>query len=207
MRRAEAQCARSRILLYTEEALERGNRELERRIATTGARGRERDNTVGVRGVLGVQQGGTGGKSRRANTILDQDDVEVLEVVVRHHSDEAVEEVRDVAEEDIEEVVEEAEAGREVVELVEEVDDEGEVEHIGVDEADMVEGLRGQGGDLVDEAEVDQVMVEAQDDTAEGAQNYHAEPEVAQEVEVDGSAEPPLSDTIDLTDSPQPSRR
>merc|ERR1712181_38954 len=45
------------------------------------------------------------------------------------------------------------------------------------------------------------VMVEAQDDHAEGAQDDHAEPEVAQEVEVDGS------DTIDLTDSPRPSIR
>merc|ERR1712192_254413 len=45
------------------------------------------------------------------------------------------------------------------------------------------------------------VMVEAQDDLAEGAQDDHAEPEVAQEAEVDGS------DTIDLTDSPRPSRR
>jgi len=145
------------------------------------------------------------------HAIPEQDEVEVLEVVVRHHSDQAVEEVRDVAEEEVEGIVEEAGledlAGREVVELVEEVDGEGEVEHIGVDEADMEEELIEQDLDLAEEAEVDQVMVEAQDDDAEGAQDDHAELDGAQVAEVDSSAEPPLSNTIDLTDSPQPSRR
>ena len=204
-----------------EEALERGNRELARRTATnTGARGRGRDNTEEVREGLGRgHQGGMGGgcgrplrsRNMRANVIPEQDEVEVLEVVVRHHSNQAVEEVRDVAEEEAEGIVEEAGledlAGQEVVELVEEVDGEGEVEHIGVDEADMEEELIEQDEDLAEEAEVDQVMVEAQDDDAEGAQDDHAEPEVALVAEVDGPAELPLSDTIDLTDSPRPSNR
>ena len=214
-----------------EEALESGNRELARRTATTtggrgrdptattAARGRGRDNTKEVReGVGRGHQGGMGGgcgrplRSRNMeHAIPEQDEVEVLEVVVRHHSDQAVEEVRDVAEEEVEGIVEEAGledlAGREVVELVEEVDGEGEVEHIGVDEADMEEELIEQDEDLAEEAEVDQVMVEAQDDDAEGAQDDHAELDGAQVAEVDSSAEPPLSNTIDLTDSPQPSRR
>ena len=187
--------------------------------ATTAARGRGRDNTEEVREGLGRgHQGGMGGgcgrplRSRNMeHAIPEQDEVEVLEVVVRHHSDQAVEEVRDVAEEEVEGIVEEAGledlAGREVVELVEEVDGEGEVEHIGVDEADMEEELIEQDLDLAEEAEVDQVMVEAQDDDAEGAQDDHAELDGAQVAEVDSSAEPPLSNTIDLTDSPQPSRR
>jgi len=136
---------------------------------------------------------------------LDQDEVEVLEVVVAAHGNQAIEEIREAAEEEIVEEVGPADlAVGEVVELeeeedLEEVDGESGVEHIGVDEAD-IEQQREQGGhvgeDLVEGADDDQV-----------AQDVHAELEVAQMVEVDGSADSPLSDTIDLTDSPAPSQR
>ena len=198
-----------------EEALERGNREL----ATMVARGRasaveerevlDRDHQGGMGGGMGDQGGRCGrqvGTRRRGACVaLDQDEVEVLEVVVAAHGNQAIEEIREAAEEEIVEEVGPADlAVGEVVELeeeedLEEVDGESEVEHIGVDEAD-IEQQREQSGhvgeDLVEGADDDQV-----------AQDVHAELEVAQMVEVDGSADSPLSDTIDLTDSPAPSQR
>ena len=135
--------------------------------------------------------------------VSDQDEVEVLDVVVAHDN-QALEEIREAAEE---EIVEEAGRGdvTEVVELeeeegdLEEVGGESGVGHIGVDEVDIEQQIE-EGGherdDLVEEA-----------DDSQAAEEVHVELEVAPMVEVDGSADSPLVDTIDLTDSPGPSQR
>ena len=108
-----------------ELVLEQGGGEEVISSATRGTR--ERDSTVGVqRGLDRSHQGhdGKGGnqmgtrRRRRAGATLNE--VGVLEVVVPHHGDQPVEEIRDAAEEGVERV---AEVGpgvlaiREVVEL------------------------------------------------------------------------------------------
>ena len=78
----------------------------------------------------------------------------------------------------------------------------------------MVEQL-GEQGEQEEDHDVEQAeddLVEAQDEDAEGAHDVNVEAaqgvhaEVAQMGDADGPAGSPLSDTIDLTDSPLPSR-
>merc|ERR1719234_1477864 len=117
------------------------------------------------------------------------------------HIDDMVEQVNDMEEQDDD--------------MVEQFDDMEEVD-------DMVD----QVNDIVDHVDdIEELLVEAQDDDPEGAQDVDAEAaqgdhaevedvdaEAAQGVhaeveDVDGNADPPLSDTIDLTDSPRPTSR
>ena len=105
--------------------------------------------------------------------------------------------------------------GREVVEVEEIIIDEvvheglvggnGGVEQFGLDES-LIEALIG-GEDVVGEAEDGQVVTEAENNPgldAPEAGHDHSEVGAMEEVSVSGDA--PLSDTIDLTDSPGPSR-
>jgi len=107
------------------------------------------------------------------------------------HVDDMVEQVNDM-EEHVDDMVEYVDDVDDMEEQVREVDEQEE-------------------NNLVEQAEDDQVLlVEAQDDDPEGVQDVDAE--AAQGVhaevgDVDGSADPPLSDTIDLTDSPRPTSR
>ena len=200
-----------------EEALGRGNRELAplevmgrgRATTTVERQVLDRDHQGGVGGRRGHQGGMQGSQvslgRRGACLVSDQDEVEVLDVVVAH-GNQALEEIREAAEV---EIVEEAGRGDvtvgEVVELeeeegdLEEVGGESGVGHIGVDEVDIEQQIE-EGGherdDLVEEA-----------DDSQAAEEVHVELEVAPMVEVDGSADSPLVDTIDLTDSPGPSQR
>ena len=127
-------------------------------------------------------------------------------------ADPAVEEIRDAAEGNVEGVMEEVDPGdldgREVVEVEEIIIDEvvheglvggnGGVEQFGLDES-LIEALIG-GEDVVGEAEDGQVVAEAENNPG----HDHSEVGALEEVSVSGDA--PLSDTIDLTDSPGPSR-
>ena len=203
-------------------ALERENREVgwdsageSREVLSRGHQGRMGGRRLGAR---------RGGSTRRA---VHQDEVEVLEEVPGLP---AVEEIRDAAEGDVEEVMEEVDpgdlAGREMV-VLEEIGDEevlagsreeelpeiiiddlvvhedmeggnGGVEQFGLDES-LIEALIG-GEDVVGEAEDGQVVAEAENNPG----HDHSEVGALEEVSVSGDA--PLSDTIDLTDSPGPSR-
>jgi len=101
--------------------------------------------------------------------------------------------------------------GEEVDDMEEHVDDMLDIIDDMVDHVDDMEGQLRELGDqdednLVEQAGDDQVLlVVAQDDDPEGAQD--ADDEAAQDVHVDGNADPPLSDTIDLTNSPRPTSR
>ena len=312
-RRAEEAAVRANWEMAGERSLSRGRAELP--LARGGEEmARDGDSTVGVRGGLGRSRHGHGGmggsrvgtrRMRRAGSTLDEDEVGVLEVMVAHHEDQPVEEIREEAVErvvevgtgdvavremvevdedeadvgigDVEELVDRAVAeaaededsvviidqvleadaedrGRcggedweddvddmveHVDDMEEQVDDLGEhvddiVEHVDdmeehvdvmVDHDDdmqeqlvhidnLVEQLGEQGeqeeDDDVEQAEDEQV--EAEDDYAEGAHDVNVEAaqgvhaEVAQMGDVDDPADSPLSDTIDLTDSPPPSR-
>ena len=78
----------------------------------------------------------------------------------------------------------------------------GGVEQFGLDES-LIEALIG-GEDVVGEAEDGQVVAEAENNPGLEAGHDHSEVGALEEVSVSGDA--PLSDTIDLTDSPGPSR-
>merc|ERR1719209_2747089 len=88
---------------------------------------------------------------------------------------------------------------------------------VGVDDMvdhgdDMDQQLREQGDQeddyLAEQAEDDQVLVEAQDEEAEGGEDINAVAAQGGYAEVAemGDLASPLSATIDLTDSPRPSR-
>ena len=306
-RRAEEAAVRANWEMAGERSLSRGRAELP--LARGGEEmARDGDSTVGVRGGLGRSRHGHGGmggsrvrtrRMRRVGSTLDEDEVGVLEVMVAHHEDHPVEEIReegvervvevgtgdlalremveveeneaDVGIGDVEEFMDSAEAAEDedsvviieadvedrgrcggenwaddvddmvehVDDMEEQVDDLGEhvddiVEHVDdmeehvdvmVDHDDdmqeqlvhidnLVEQLGEQGeqeeDDDVEQAEDEQV--EAEDDYAEGAHDVNVEAaqgvhaEVAQMGDVDDPADSPLSDTIDLTDSPLPSR-
>ena len=99
------------------------------------------------------------------------------------------------------EVVEVEEMGEIIIdEVVHEglVGGNGGVEQFGLDES-LIEALIG-GEDVVGEAEDRQVVAEAENNPG----HDHSEVGAMEEVSVSGDA--PLSDTIDLTDSPGPSR-
>ena len=210
-----------RVRRRAQVALERENGEVDWRTTEGMGIGR-RDATAEFRKLLSRGQGGRwwwqggiggrrlgarrGGSTRQA---LHRDEVEVLEEVP---ADPAVEEIRDAAEGNVEGVMEEVDPGdldgREVVEVEEIIIDEvvheglvggnGGVEQFGLDES-LIEALIG-GEDVVGEAEDGQVVAEAENNPG----HDHSEVGAMEEVSVSGDA--PLSDTIDLTDSPGPSR-
>ena len=131
-RRAEEAAERANWEMAGERSLSRGRAELP--LARGGEEmARDGDSTVGVRGGLGRSRHGHGGmggsrvrtrRMRRVGSTLDEDEVGVLEVMVAHHEDHPVEEIR---EEGVERVVEVGTGDLAVREMVELDEDEADV--------------------------------------------------------------------------------
>jgi len=137
---------------------------------------------------------------------LADDMVQQVDDMVEHlddmeeHLDDMVEQVDDMVDQVDDMVEQDDEMLDQINDMVEQVDDlEEQLRELGEQDED----------NLVEQAEDDlMLLVEAQDDDPDGAQDAEAAQGVNAEVgDVDGNADPPLSDTIDLTDSPRPTSR
>ena len=129
---------------------------------------------------------------------LADDMVQQVDDMVEH-LDDMVEQVDDMVDQVDDMVEQDDEMLDQINDMVEQVDDlEEQLRELGEQDED----------NLVEQAEDDlMLLVEAQDDDPDGAQDAEAAQGVNAEVgDVDGNADPPLSDTIDLTDSPRPTR-
>ena len=210
-------------------ALERENREVgwdsageSREVLSRGHQGRMGGRRLGAR---------RGGSTRRA---VHQDEVEVLEEVPGLPAVEEIRDAAEGDIEEVMEEVDPGDlAGREMV-VLEEIGEEEvlagsreeELPEIIIDDLVVHEDMEGGNGgveqfefpeyepnmevqvteqDLVEEAVDDQVTVEAQNNPAgDASEDDHIEVGAMEEASVGGDA--PLDDTIDLTDSPCPSR-
>ena len=160
-RRAEEAAERANWEMAGERSLSRGRAELP--LARGGEEmARDGDSTVGVRGGLGRSRHGHGGvggsrvgtrRMRRAGSTLDEDEVGVLEVMVAHHEDQPVEEIR---EEGVERVVEVGTGDLALREMVEVEEDEADVGIGDVEEfMDSAEAAEDEDSVVIIEADVE----------------------------------------------------